>query len=323
MRNITFAQSINEAIREEMKKNDKVYFIGEDIGRYHQGRGPSGVSIGLLKEFGEQRVIEAPISESVIVGSSVGAAMSGMRPIVEIMHSEFLCHCFEHVFYGGCKGSVKANGIPVPLVIRTPFGGVTPGELVQDENNEAWFGSAPGLNIVIPSTPYDAKGLMKSALKSEYPVLFLEHKGLYKTSGEVPEEDYTVPLGKAFVRRMGGDLTVLTYGNMVGKALDAAQKLSGEGVEIEVIDLRTVLPLDETLIVESVKKTGRAIVFHEARKTGGIGGEVAAVISEKAFPALKAPILRVAAPDVPGNFPCSADDLIAGVKQIIKYGNIV
>jgi pyruvate dehydrogenase E1 component beta subunit len=320
MRNITFAQAINEAIREKMKKDEKVYFIGEDIGVYHRGKGPYGVSIGLLEEFGEQRVIETPIAESVIVGSSVGAALFGMRPIVEIMHSEFLCHCFEHVFYGGNKAAVKTEGIRVPLVIRTPFGGITPGELVQDENNEAWFSSAPGLKIVIPSTPYDAKGLMKSALESDYPVLFLEHKGLYKTMGEVPEEEYAVPLGKAAVRREGNDLTVLTYGNMVGKALDAAQKLADAGVEIEVVDLRTVLPLDEAAIIKSVKKTGRAVVFHEARKTGGIGGEIAAVISEKAFDALKAPILRVAGPDIPGNFPGSADDLIAGVKQVVGYG---
>jgi pyruvate/2-oxoglutarate/acetoin dehydrogenase E1 component len=320
MRSITFAQAINEAIREEMIKDEKVFFIGEDIGTYHQGRGPSGVSIGLLEEFGEQRIIETPISESLIVGSSVGAAMFGMRPIVEIMHSEFLCHCFEHIFYGGNKAAVKANGIPVPLVIRTPFGGVTPGELVQDENNEAWFASAPGLNIVVPSTPYDAKGLMKSAIQSDYPVLFMEHKGLYKTVGEVPEEEYSVPMGKAANRREGLDLTVLTYGNMVGKALEAAKILSDEGIEIEVIDLRTVLPLDKSTILKSVRKTGRAVIFHEARKTGGIGGEIAAVISEKAFDALKAPIIRVAAPDVPGNFPCSADDLIAGVKRIISYG---
>lgn len=319
MRKITFAQAINEAIREEMLKDENVIFMGEDIGVYHQGRGPCGVSIGLLKEFGKQRVIETPIAESVIVGSATGAAMFGMRPIVEIMHSEFLAHCFEHVFYGGNKAAVKMNGLQVPLVIRTPFGGVTPGELVQDENNEAWFGNSPGLKIVIPSTPYDAKGLMKSALRDNYPVLFLEHKGLYKTAGEVPEEEYTVPIGKAKVLREGKDLTVLTYGNMVNKALTAAEELSEAGTDIEVIDLRTVLPLDEDEIVKSIRKTGRAVIFHEARKTGGMGGEIAAVISEKAFDALKAPVLRVAGPDVPDNFPCSQYDLIAGVRQVVGY----
>lgn len=319
MRKITFAEAINEALREEMQRDEKVIFIGEDIGVYHQGRGPCGVSIGLLKDFGEQRVIETPIAESVIVGAATGAAMFGMRPIVEIMHSEFMCHCFEHVFYGGNKAAVKMNGMQVPLVIRAPFGGVTQGELVQDENNEAWFGNSPGLKIVIPSTPYDAKGLMKSALRDNYPVLFMEHKGLYKTMGEVPEEEYTVPMGKAKVCREGRDLTVLTYGNMVGKSLAAADELAQEGTDIEVIDLRTVLPLDEGTIVESIRKTGRAVIFHEARKTGGMGGEIAAVISEKAFDALKAPVLRVAGPDVPDNFPRSEGDLIAGVRQVVGY----
>ena len=211
---------------------------------------------------------------------------------------------------------VKGNGMPIPLVIRAPFGGVTPGELVQDENNEAWFGSAPGLNIVIPSTPYDAKGLMKAALQSKSPVLFMEHKGLYKTKGEVPEEEYVVPMGKAAVRREGKDLTVLTYGNMVGKSLEAAETLAAEGVDLEVVDLRSVLPLDEETILASVRKTGRVVICHEARKIGSIGGEVAAVITEKAFDALKAPILRVASPNVPGNCPPSIADLVAGVKQV-------
>jgi pyruvate/2-oxoglutarate/acetoin dehydrogenase E1 component len=231
-----------------------------------------------------------------------------------------MAHCFEHVFYSGSKAAVKMNGLGVPVVIRTPFGGVTPGQLVQDENNEAWFSNSPGLKIVIPSTPYDAKGLLKSSLKDNYPVLFLEHKGLYKTEGEVPEEEYTVPLGKAAVVREGKDLTVLTYGNMVRKSLAAAQTLSAEGIDIEVVDLRTVLPLDEETIVKSINKTGKVVIFHEARKTGGIGGEIAAVVSEKAFGSLKAPVLRVAGPDVPDNFPRVEANLIAGVKQVVGYG---
>ena len=319
MRKVTFAQAINEAMREEMLRDEDVFFMGEDIGLYHCGRGPSGASIGLLQEFGDQRVIETPIAESAIVGSSVGAALCGMRPIVEIMHSEFLCHCFEHVFYGGTKGAVMADGKAFPMVIRAPFGGVNPGQLVQDENNEAWFNNSPGLRIVAPSTPYDAKGLMKAAIRGDYPVLFMEHKGLYKTQGEIPEEEYFVPIGKAAIRREGTDLTVLTYGNMVSKALAAAEELSAGGVEIEVIDLRTVHPLDEETIVNSVMKTGRAVVFHEARKTGGLGGEVAALIAEKAFTYLKSPVLRVAGPDVPANFPCSEGELVEGVKQAIAY----
>lgn len=315
MRKLTFAQAVNEAMRDAMKRDERVYFVGEDIGKYHRGKGPSGASIGLLKEFGPQRVIETPIAESVIVGSSVGAAMFGMRPIVEIMHSEFLCHCFEHVFYGANKAAVKGNGMDIPIVIRAPFGGVNRGELVQDENNEAWFNSAPGLKIVIPSTPYDAKGLLSAALKGESPVLFMEHKGLYKMEGEVPEEDYTVPMGKACVCREGGDVTLITYGNMVYRSLEAAEALVAEGICAEVVDLRTVHPIDEDAVLASVRKTGRAVIVHEARKSGGIGGEVAAIIAEKAFTALKAPIVRVAAPDVPGNCPCTADDIVSGVRR--------
>lgn len=320
MHETTFALAINEAIREEMHKDERVFFMGEDIGVYHQGRGPCGVSDGLLKEFGKERIIETQISESVIAGAATGAAIFGMRPIVEVMHSEFLCHCFEHVFYGGNKAAVKMNGMKVPLVIRTPFGGVTQGELVQDENNEAWFGNSAGLKIVIPSTPYDAKGLMNAALKDDYPVLFLEHKGLYKMKGEIPEEEYTIPIGKCAVRRPGSDVTVLTYGNMVYKALSAAEKLAGEGVNVEVVDLRTVLPLDQEGILESVRKTGRVVIFHEARKTGGMGGEISAVISENAFDALKAPIVRVAGPDVPDNYPCGEEDVLQGIKKVMAYG---
>ena len=194
MKTITYAQAINEAMREEMRADESVFFIGEDIGVYHQGKGPSGASIGMLDEFGTDRVIETPIEESAIVGGATGAALCGMRPVIEIMHSEFLCHCFEHVFYGGTKGAVMTDGHPFPLVIRGPYGGKTNGQLVQDENNEAWFRAAPGLKIVAPSTPYDAKGMMKAAIRDDYPVLFMEHKGLYKESGEVPEEEYVLPL---------------------------------------------------------------------------------------------------------------------------------
>ena len=317
MRNITFAQAINEALREEMRRDESVYFIGEDVGVYHQGRGPTGASIGLYEEFGKDRVIETPIEESAIVGAATGSAMYGMRPVVEIMHSEFLCHCFEHVFYGGTKGAVMTDGIEFPLVVRAPFGGLKAGQLVQDENNEGWFNNSPGLKIVCPSTPEDAKGMMKSAIRDNYPVLFMEHKGLYKTSGEVPEGEYLVPLNKAKIALEGTDVSVLTYGRMVHVALEAAELLKAEGVNIEVVDLRSLHPLDEETILASVKKTGRAVVFHEARKTGALGGEVAAVVAEKGFADLKAPVIRVAAPNVPANVPCTAADLIAGVKQVL------
>lgn len=319
MRTITFAQAINEAMREEMLRDESVYFIGEDIGVYHQGRGPSGCSIDLLREFGEERVIETPIEESAIMGAATGSALYGMRPIVEIMHSEFLCHCFEHVFYGGTKGAVMTDGLAFPVVVRAPFGGLNPGQLVQDENNEAWFNNSPGLKIVCPSTPGDAKGMMKSAIRDNYPVLFMEHKGLYKSKGEVPEGEHLVPLGKAVIRREGADVSVLTYGRMVHVAQEAAGQLKADGISVELVDLRSLHPLDEETILASIKKTGRAVIFHEARKTGGLGGEIAATIAEKGFDALKAPVVRVTAPDVPANVPCTSADLIAGVRQAVAY----
>lgn len=319
MRTITFAQAINEAMREEMRRDESVYFIGEDIGVYHQGRGPSGCSIDLLKEFGEERVIETPIEESAIMGAATGSALYGMRPIVEIMHSEFLCHCFEHVFYGGVKGAVMTDGLAFPVVVRAPFGGLNPGQLVQDENNEGWFNNSPGLKIVCPSTPEDAKGMMKAAIRDDYPVLFMEHKGLYKTVGEVPEGEYLTPLGKAIIRQEGTDVSVLTYGRMVHVALEAAEQLKADGVSVEVVDLRSLHPLDEETILASVGKTGRVVIFHEARRTGGLGGEVAATVAEKGFGALKAPVIRVTAPDVPANVPCTPADLIDGVKQALSY----
>ena len=319
MRQITFAKAINEAIREEMTNNSKVFFMGEDIGLYHKGNGPCGVSTGLMDQFGEERVIETPIGESVIVGAGVGAAMCGLRPIIEIMHAEFICCAFEHVVYGGCKAAVKGNGKEFPLLIRTQFGGTQQGSISHDDSIESWFNNVPGLKIVIPSNTYDAKGLLKASIRDNYPVLFLEHKALYKMEGEVPEEDYIVPLCKASVPCKGDDVTIITYGNMVHKAFGAARELKNNNINIEVIDLRTVLPLDEETILTSIKKSGKVIIFHEDRKTGGLGGEISAIIAEKAFSDLKAPILRVAGPDVPANYPCTEDDLIVAVEQIMKY----
>ncbi|MBE6017663.1 MAG: alpha-ketoacid dehydrogenase subunit beta [Lachnospiraceae bacterium] len=317
MKTLTYAEAINEAMKEEMRADENVFFIGEDIGVYHQGKGPSGASIGMLEEFGPERVIETPIEESAIVGGSAGAALCGMRPVIEIMHSEFLCHCFEHVFYGGTKGAVMTDGHAFPMVIRAPYGGKTNGQLVQDENNEGWFNAAPGLKIVAPSTPEDAKGMMKAAIRDDYPVLFMEHKGLYKEKGEVPEGDYVIPLNKADVKLEGEDVTVLTYGRMVHVALEAAENLKKDNISVEVVDLRSLSPLDEDTILDSVRKTKRAVILHEARRSGGIGGEVAAVIAENAFADLKAPVLRVTCPNVPANFPPTADDVITAVRKVL------
>jgi len=318
MRKLTTANALNEALKEEMKRDESVYLVGEDVALYHHKHGPCGVSTGLLDEFGNDRVIETPIAEQAIVGSSVGAAFFGMRPVVEIMHSEFLATCVEHVVYGGSKGSIMANGTKCPMVIRAPFGGSKQCMAVQNENNESMFSSTPGLKIVIPSNAYDAKGLLKSAIRDDYPILFFEHNSIYRVDCDVPEEEYLIPIGKADVKKEGSALSVIAYGNMVNVALRAAEELMKEGIDIEIVDLRTILPLDEETIINSVKKTKHAIVLHEARKTGGYGGEIVSLIMEKAFDSLEAPVIRIAGPDVPANYPRTEADVIKGVKSVLN-----
>lgn len=320
MRVITGAQAINEALREEMHKDPNVYLIGEDIGTYHHGRGLCGASDGLLHEFGAERVMETPISEGCILGSSVGAAMFGMRPVVEIMHSEFLATCAEHLVYGGAKGSTNSDGIPVPMVVRAPFGGTQQGMAIQNENCEAWFCNTPGLKVVVASNPYYLKGLLKSAIRDDYPVLFLEHNGLYKMKGEVPEEEYTVPLAKAVIRETGTDVTIITYGNMVNRAQQAAVEMKNQRISTEVVDLCTLMPYDKETILASVRKTGRAIILYEARKQGGFGAELAAMVAENAFLQLKAPVHRLAGPFVSVNYPVTVEQIQEEIKNIYEEG---
>lgn len=317
MRKITGAQAINEAIHEELNRDKNCYYIGEDIGLYHEGRGLNGVGEGLLEKFGPQRVVETPISEGCIVGSSVGAAMFGMRPIAEIMHSEFLATCLEHLVYGGPKGSTNADGIPVPMTVRAPCGGTEPAQAIQNENCEAWFCNTPGLTVVEASNPYDLKGLLKSAIRSDYPVLFFEHNALYKLPWEVPETEYTLPLGKAQIKRPGTDVSIIAYGNMVNRALQAAAQLEQEGISTEVVDVMTLVPLDRQTILSSVRTTGRAVVLYEARKSGGYGAEIAAVIAEQAFETLKAPVIRCAGPDVAVNYPQTVEQIMEAVRRIL------
>lgn len=323
MRKIKGTAAINEALIEEMRRDKRVYCLGEDIGLYHGKTGASGTSAGMLDEFGEERVVETPIAETAIIGTAVGAAMFGMRPVAEIMHSEFLATCAEHLVYGGAKGSLNSHGLPVPMVVRARFGGVNPNMPIQNENCEAMFCNTPGLKVVIPSNGYDAKGLLKSSIRDNYPVLFLEHNAMYSNLWEVPEEEYTLPLGKAEVKREGSDITIVAYGFVVNRALEAAEKLAGEGISVEVVDLRTIAPLDIETVLTSVKKTGRAIVLHEARKTGGYGGEIAAVIAENAFEELKAPIIRVTGADLPVNYPPTTDDILIAVNKAMKAGGYV
>ncbi len=317
MAKISGKKALNQAIREEMIRDDAVYLIGEDVGQYHHGGGPCGVSDGLLEEFGTERIVETPISEAAIVGSSVGAAGWGMRPIAEIMHSEFLATCAEHVVFGGSKFATNSNGIKVPMVIRTPCGGVKQNEAIQNENCEAMFCNTPGLKIVMPSCPYDAKGLMKTAIRDDYPVLFFEHHGMYAMEQEVPEEEYLLPLGKADVKREGTDLTIVAYGFVVNRALEAAELLKDK-VSVEVIDLRTLVPCDMDTILASVRKTGRAMVVYEARRNGGYGAEIAAQIGEEAFESLKAPVVRTAGPNVTENYPRTTENIVEAIEKMMR-----
>lgn len=298
MRKITYLQAIAEAMREEMYRESKVFLMGEDIGVYG---GCFGVTRGFYDEFGPERIIETPISEGGFVGTGVGAAMMGMRPIVEIMFSDFITLASDQIANHAAKYSFMSGGqVKVPMVLRTPAGSGTGAAAQHTQSLEAWFTHIPGLKVIMPATPYDAKGLLKAAIRDDNPVVFFENKLLYRTSGEVPEEEYIISIGKADIKKPGEDVTIVTYSRMLPRVLEAANKLEKEGIGVEVVDLRTLLPLDEETIVDSVKKTGKLIIVHEACKNGGVGGEVAARISEsEAFFYLDAPIVRLAGVDIP------------------------
>jgi len=295
----TYVDAIREAIFEEMERDDRVFVLGEDIGVYG---GAFKVTDGLLGRFGEDRVIDTPISEAAIVGAAVGAAMVGLRPIAEMQFADFASCAFDMITNFAAKSRYR-TGVGVPLVVRGPSGGGVHGGPFHSQNPEAYFAHTPGLKVVQPATAYDAKGLLKSAIRDDDPVLFFEHKFLYRRVKEVlPPGDWTVPIGKAAVRREGRDLSILTYGAMVWTALEAARTLESEGIDAEVVDLRTLFPLDEETILASVGKTSKAILLHEATRTGGIGAEIAAVLSERCFEYLDGPLLRVTAPDTPVPF---------------------
>ncbi len=297
MKKIMYREAIASALAEEMRRDEKVFVMGEDVaitgGVYKATR-------GLLDEFGPQRVRNTPLSELAILGTATGAAMAGARPVAEIMHIDFIGCCFDIVLNQMSKMHYKTNGrVQVPMVLRTQCGRGRSNGCTQSQSLEALFAHIPGLKVVMPSTPYDAKGLLKSAIRDNNPVVFIEHKGLYQTKGEVPEEEYTLPIGKADVKRYGKDVTILTYSKSVLMCLDAAEKLAGEGIDAEVVDLRTLVPLDMETIGESVAKTGRVVICHEACERGGYGAELAAQISEKLFDELDAPIVRVCGSNIP------------------------
>lgn len=296
---LTYLEAIREGIREEMERDKSVFIIGEDIAVYG---GAFKLTEGLLEQFGEERLIDTPISEAAIVGAAIGAAMTGMRPIAEMQFIDFISCAFDQLVNVAAKMRYRW-GASVPMVVRGPSGGGVHAGPFHSQNPEAYFAHTPGLKIVIPSTAYDAKGLIKAAIRDDDPVLFFEHKALYRMPRlreELPDEDYIVPIGKARLRREGKDLSIITYGAMVLKALDAAEKLhSEEGIDVEVTDLRTIVPYDHEAVLATVKKTNKVILLHEATRTGGFAGELAALIAEEGFEYLDAPILRLTAADTP------------------------
>ena len=325
-RQITYAEALNEALREEMRRDRAVFVMGEDVAGWGGG-GVFGVTKGLVEEFGSERVRDTPISEEAIAAVAIGAAATGSRPVAEIMYVDFIGLAMEPIVNQAAKLRYMFGGkAKVPLVIRAQEGAGRGNAAQHSQSLEAWFCHIPGLKVVTPSTPADAKGLLKSAIRDDNPVIFLEHKVLYFSKGPVPEGDYTVPLGVAQLRREGRDVTVVGIHTMVGKALQAAEQLAAEGIELEVIDPRTLVPLDEQTIIESVKKTGRLIVSHEAYTRGGYGGEIIARVVDAAFDYLDAPPLRVCARDVP--VPYSApletaalpqvEDLLAAARALVN-----
>ncbi|WP_418750889.1 alpha-ketoacid dehydrogenase subunit beta [Frisingicoccus sp.] len=318
MSEITYAQAINDAISEEMRKDDTVFMMGEDIGLYC---GAFGVSRGMVQEFGEERIIDTPIAEQAYVGAAVGAAMTGLRPIVELMFSDFMCVCFDELVNEAAKLRFMFGGkVKVPLVMRAAAGAGTGAAAQHSQSLEACLAHFPGLKVVIPSTPYDAKGLLKSAIHDDNPVMFLEQKKLYRTKGEVPEEDYSIPLGVADIKREGQDCTIVTYGRMVQVCLEAAEALEKEGINIEIVDIRSLLPLDTDTIIQSVKKTKHVLIVHEAVQFGGFGGEICGQIADsEAFYYLDAPIKRLGGKSTPIPFnPKLEAETFPTVEKVIR-----
>lgn len=324
MAEVTFLEAIRQGIMEEMDVDERVFVIGEDVGIYG---GAFRVTEGLLDRYGSKRIVDTPISEAAIVGASVGAAIMGMRPIAEMQFIDFISCGFDQLTNVAAKMRYRW-GQGVPMVLRGPCGGGVRGGPFHSANPEMYFVHTPGLKVVEPSTAYDAKGLIKAAIRDPDPVLFFEHKFLYRRiKEELPTEDYTVPIGKAAIRRAGRDLSIITYGAMVYKALDAAVKLAEDGIDVEVMDLRTLLPLDEEAIIETAKKTNKVIIVHEDTRTGGIAGEISAILSEKAFEYLDGPIVRVTSIDTPVPysppleefFLPQVDDIVLAGRKLAAY----
>ncbi|HLW70882.1 MAG TPA: alpha-ketoacid dehydrogenase subunit beta [Candidatus Binataceae bacterium] len=294
---VNYLTAINQALHEEMRRDENVFMMGEDVAELG---GAFKVTEGLLAAFGEDRVIDTPISEALIVGAGIGAAMLGMRPVVEMQFGDFISCAFDQIVNSAATLRYRHGGqAACPLVIRAPSGAGVHGALFHSQNPEAWFTRVPGLKVVAPATPYDAKGLLKAAIRDNNPVVYFEHKRLYRSiKADVPEGDFVVPLGVAEIRQPGRDLSIITYGGTVHQSLDAARIVEKEdGLSVEVLDLRTLLPLDRDAILATARKTGKVLVVHEDRLTGGFGGEIAAIIGEHAFESLDGPVRRIAAAD--------------------------
>jgi 2-oxoisovalerate dehydrogenase E1 component beta subunit len=295
---MSYIQAVTTALKEEMVRDEKVFILGEDVGK--KG-GVFRATDGLFEEFGEYRVLDTPLAESAIAGVGIGAAMYGMRPVAEMQFADFIMPAVNQIISEAAKIRYRSNNDwNAPITIRAPYGGGVHGALYHSQSVEAVFANQPGLKIVMPSTPYDAKGLLKASIRDNDPVLFFEHKRAYRLlKGEVPEDDYVLPIGKADVKREGSDITIITYGLCVHFALQAAEKLAEEGIDAHILDLRTVYPLDQEAIIEAAKKTGKVLLITEDNKEGSIIGEVAAIIAENCLFDLDAPVQRLAGPDVP------------------------
>lgn len=325
MATMTYIEALARGMWDEMERDPAVFLIGEDIGAYG---GAFKATKGFASRFGEDRVIDATLSEAAIVGASVGAALVGMRPVAEMQFADFVTCGFNQLVVNAAKTHYRWH-LPVPMVLRLPTGGYIHGGPYHSTSPEAWFFHVPGLKIVAPSTPYDAKGLMKAAIRDNNPVIVLEFKYLYRRlKGEVPDTDYVVPIGKAEVRRRGEDLTVITYGTTTGFAIEAAQRLAAEeGAEAAVVDLRSLMPWDKDLVLETVRQSGKALVVHEDAITGGIGAEIAATIADESFRDLDAPVRRVGAADVPVPFAPSLEEAVlpdvhrifVAMKELARY----
>ncbi len=323
----TNIEALRDTMAAEMRRDPTIIITGEDVG---PRGGVFRATQGLFAEFGAQRVIDSPLSELSIIAVGIGMALNGLRPICEIQFADFIFPAFNQIVSEAARFHYRSNGqFSVPMVIRAPYGGGISGGLYHSQSIEAFFCHVPGLYVVAPSTPYDMQGLLRAALRSPDPVLFLEHKKTYRLiKGEAPEGDYVTPIGKADIKRPGRDLTVIAYGLMLHEALTAAEMVAPEGISVEVVDLRTLAPLDKQTILDSVKKTSKVVIVHEDNKTGGLAGEIAAIIAEEAFEHLDGPIMRVCAPDVPGVpfshpmqdfFMPNAGKIAAAIRQLAAY----